>query len=171
MGKGPSRLKKSEFSCLLGKVWKEIPSKNIQSGFRATGLYPLNKNVIKEDRFAKGDSERFRLSLKKGDQLAPATLMDPLLERRSLMNLQPDGNMDNQPLEHIIKIFSSNISNSTATAGPSSAPAPVRRLKHHTKGEVLTNADVVARLEEAESKRGNKRSDNGKPGRPKKQQT
>lgn len=76
-----------------------------------------------------------------------------------------------QEIDHIIKIFSSNISNSTATAGPSSAPAPVRRLKHHTKGEDLTNADVVARLEEAELKRGNKRSANGKPGRPKIQKT
>jgi len=45
IGKGPGRLTKAMFSELLGKAWSVgMKSENIISGFRTTGVFPVDKN-------------------------------------------------------------------------------------------------------------------------------
>lgn len=42
MGLGNARLQKSEFGSLLCQLWKTLSASNIVSGFKTTGLFPLD---------------------------------------------------------------------------------------------------------------------------------
>lgn len=54
------QLSKCDFSNLLGKAWNSINESAIISGFRKTGIYPLNKQAIPEDRFEPERLKRFQ---------------------------------------------------------------------------------------------------------------
>ena len=48
-----NNFRKSDFGGIFNKVWgKAMTANNIQSGFRATGIYPFDPNVIPEEAFA-----------------------------------------------------------------------------------------------------------------------
>lgn len=45
-------MKRTEFSALLGEVWKEsMLSKNVISGFLSTGVFPVDATKFPEDLF------------------------------------------------------------------------------------------------------------------------
>lgn len=45
-------MKRTEFSALLGEVWKEsMLSKNVISGFVSTGVFPVDATKFPEDLF------------------------------------------------------------------------------------------------------------------------
>lgn len=56
MGEGSSRLTKSEFVELQGTVWTEaMKSDNIISGFRSTGVYPVDSTKFPQSEFTEAD--------------------------------------------------------------------------------------------------------------------
>lgn len=46
-----TKLQKDTFSQILGEVWQELDPKVIRNGFKKGGVYPLNKNVIPDEKF------------------------------------------------------------------------------------------------------------------------
>lgn len=44
-------LPKSEFARLIGQVWSEIDPQVLSNEFRKAGIYPVNREEIKEDKF------------------------------------------------------------------------------------------------------------------------
>lgn len=51
-------LSKSEFANLVGKVWSDVSPQNIINGFRKTGIFPINKDVIPKETF---DAQKLKL--------------------------------------------------------------------------------------------------------------
>lgn len=185
MGVGPARLQKTEFGTLLAQVWKNIPKRNIVSGFRTTGLFPLDKEKVPERWFnpsalqryireqamnnnnpdiGAGDSVQIPVpTISHSDLTVTGTSSEIQSEAIDLSLPKRDEVEDkNGPSAvDIVTIFSASISKNTAVAGPSKAPVP--RLKHHYLGEVLTTVEVSERLKEAEEKRNAKKRPATKP--------
>lgn len=64
MGRSSGRLTKNTFSELLGCTWAEsMLAKNIISGFKNTGIYPVNSTMFPEEEFTIQDLEKYRASL------------------------------------------------------------------------------------------------------------
>lgn len=173
IGMGPTRLQKSEFGGLLGKLWQSQSRNSIKSGFRSTGLFPLNTDLVKDSWFLPDVLERYKKHARgiktsefgSGDaHILPPPVVEISNESGSMDPIDlsmPKPRVEEplvalKPALDIIKIFANNISREagTAKAGPS---RPSRRLKHHTSGEVLTTEEVRIRLEEAETKRAPKK--------------
>lgn len=173
MGRGPCHMTKNEFATLIGQLWRTISEKNCQRGFIATGLFPLSTEVVKDDWFAAGDLARYRLHKRKeslhlsgsGDcgltapdkiirniEDSSDTPIDLTTTKRPVKLIEPQPGCSRD----IVKVFSEAIVRAVEQQ-PKTAKNGGHRLKHHTMGEVLTSADVVTRLEEAEAKKGVKR--------------
>lgn len=60
MGRGEIKVQKPEFGALLKEVWQLITSKNVTSGFNCTGLFPFNKEMIKESWFQGDALKRYK---------------------------------------------------------------------------------------------------------------
>lgn len=64
MGHGSGRLSKNMFSELLGSTWTEsMLAKNIISGFKSTGIYPVNSSMFPEEEFPIDDLKKYKDSL------------------------------------------------------------------------------------------------------------
>lgn len=61
MGKSHQRLTKKEFVELLGKVWRSaMTPSNIKSGFKSTGIFPLDEKVFPENLFNPVDLKNYQ---------------------------------------------------------------------------------------------------------------
>lgn len=58
--RGEIQVQKPEFGALLKEVWQFITSKNVTSGFNCTGLFPFNKEKIKESWFQGDALKRYK---------------------------------------------------------------------------------------------------------------
>ncbi|KAI4460092.1 hypothetical protein MML48_6g00008638 [Holotrichia oblita] len=65
MGKSSGRLSKQKFVELLSEVWREgIPSTNIISGFKTTGIFPVNPDMFSEEFFDPLKLEKYKKSMR-----------------------------------------------------------------------------------------------------------
>lgn len=173
MGKGPSQIPKPYFVEILGGLWRMINKNNIKSGFECTGLYPLDRNRVKDSWFDPNHLQRYkrhkamesrRNLIQEEDHVIthPMSVLGSLdvNTKSPIVNDDPDMPIDlslpktslltatesNRPKD-LIQVFSESIARATmmVQAGPSNANSN-RRLKHHTMGEVLTSPDVQERL-------------------------
>ncbi|XP_074039132.1 uncharacterized protein [Leptinotarsa decemlineata] len=177
MGLGAGRLKKNEFTELLGEVWKEsFTEKNIISGFVTTGIFPVNAEKFPEDEFNPTDLMRFKEQQRKADkqngQILQCEITDvepesndseEIPEEAEVKQLQSipftpaDSNTNRITVaSDIIGMFSSaivktlNVDSSKTSAEPKKV---IPRLKQDKYGEVLTTEEVLERLKEAESRK------------------
>ncbi|XP_074033464.1 uncharacterized protein [Leptinotarsa decemlineata] len=180
MGLGAGRLKKNEFTELLGEVWKEsFTEKNIISGFVTTGIFPVNAEKFPEDEFNPTDLMRFKEQQRKADkqngQILQCEITDvepesndseEIPEEAEVKQLQSipftpaDSNTNRITVaSDIIGMFSSaivktlNVDSSKTSAEPKKV---IPRLKQDKYGEVLTTEKVLERLKEAERKKEEK---------------
>lgn len=140
MGQGPCHVSKSEFSGMIGKLWECISKKNCERGFSSSGLFPLSTDVVKDDWLIHGSFD---------GPLDLSIHCRPIIEES-----QPGCSRD------IGEVFSKAITRAVASQPKAKSKGTGYRLRHHTMGEVLTANDVMARLKEAEEKKGVKRAAN-----------
>lgn len=89
-------------------------------------------------------------------QASSDTPLDLTTTKRPVKSIEPQPGCSRD----IVKVFSEAIGRAVEQQ-PKAAKNGGHRLKHHTMGEVLTSADVLTRLEEAEVKKGVKRAAEG----------
>lgn len=174
MGHGVGRLKKNEFTEILGEVWKEaITVNNIISAFINTGMFPVDSAKFPEDEFNPIDLKRYRENQRKAvlnsenEQDENRTERQPLqlltLSPSTSATLTPDRIT---PASNIIAVFSSAIANTLDVEPYKKAAEPKKvtpRLKQARYGEVLTSVEVMERLKEAERLKEEKNNRKRKP--------
>lgn len=170
MGLGAARLQKAEFGTLINQLWRTISPPNIKSGFKATGLFPLDVSMVKDSWFNANDLCRYRRHQRAIEQIeigsgdsnilsAPEVVQAPNSIEEDLpldlsvprMRRSPPLFARPKPMD-IIRIFSQDLARPSTSSMATTTTKPSRRLKHHVEGEVLTCPDVMNRLEEAEIK-------------------
>lgn len=68
---GDIRLKRNEFSALLGEVWKEsMLSKNVISGFVSTGVFPVDSTKFPEELFHPKELREYKNSRPRSEDVA-----------------------------------------------------------------------------------------------------
>lgn len=60
------KIPKQEFVNLLTKIYENMNVENITHGFNATGIYPVDRKVINENKFRPADLESYKQSKEKG---------------------------------------------------------------------------------------------------------
>lgn len=148
IGKGCTRLPKSKFGELLAGVWDRISKESIKSGFRSTGLFPLNKTKVRASWFNPDALDRFnRYQHSQGQGDSTISGSSQLTSVPLVLDRCPK-------VTNIIQVFSADLARSAELAGQSiSSTVPERRLKHHTLGEVLASPEVAERLGQTEEVR------------------
>lgn len=75
MGRGCGRLSKEKFTELLGTTWQEsIVPNNIISGFKNTGVYPVNREKFPQSEFTPEDLAKYEAALE-----APKTVTSDVI--------------------------------------------------------------------------------------------
>lgn len=59
------RLPKCEFATLVGSTWAEVDSEIIRNGFKKGGIFPLNRNVISEEKYDIDALKRWKIEQSK----------------------------------------------------------------------------------------------------------
>lgn len=158
---------------ILGGLWRRINKNNIKSEFESTGLYPLDRNRIKDSWFDPSHLQKYKMHKAKESrrnltQDVDNVITDPrsvlaLLDVNvnspienddldmpidlSLPKKSPQNATETSQTKDLIQVFSESIARATMMAQPGPSNATInRRLKHHTMGEVLTSPDVQERL-------------------------
>lgn len=185
MGSGSVKLQKQQFAAFLSNTWNKINQTTILNGFARTGLFPFNREVVKDNWFCPVTLERYRRHVTAKKSTYPASVLsetapDPVIEMEEYscregpssldepmdLSLPKKPELESEPKPNamtIVKIFAEKIAANKATT-PIVGTTPRRRLKHHSMGEILTSQEVIVRLEEAEEKkRGKKRGSDPKP--------
>ncbi|KAG5897369.1 hypothetical protein JTB14_022077 [Gonioctena quinquepunctata] len=175
MGHGAGRLKKNEFTELLAEVWKEaFTERNIICGFVTTGIFPVNAEKFPENEFNPTDLKRFKEQQRKaaendGVRQGEYTDVEPETndtEEAGVEQLQSIPSTSACSITNciteasdIVAVFSSaivetlNVDSNKYSAEPKKVTP---RLKQARYGEVLTTAEVVERLKEAERQKEEK---------------
>ena len=126
---------KATFPSLLSQLWRKISHQNARSGFRGTGLWPLNKAAVPAGRIMKSFS-----SSANDDQSAPDShaLYSPrkLLQDAILTTISPPLSAENK-------------------AALKNKSLKRRRIQANA-GELLTTEDVCKRLQQEEHHRKEK---------------
>ncbi|KAG5870769.1 hypothetical protein JTB14_032849 [Gonioctena quinquepunctata] len=179
MRHGAWRLKKNEFTELLAEVWKEaFTERNIICGFVTTGIFPVNAEKFPENEFNPTDLKRFKEQQQKAAENYGVRQGEPEPETN---NTEEAGVEQLQSIpstsacsktnciteaSDIVAVFSSAIVktlniDSNRYSAESKKVTP--RLKQARYGEVLTTAEVVERLKEAERQKDEKTARKNRP--------
>ncbi|GLV37575.1 hypothetical protein CBL_20387 [Carabus blaptoides fortunei] len=144
MGNGVGRLKKNEFTEILGEVWKEaITVNNINSAFINTGMFPVDSAKFPEDEFNPIDLKRYREN-----------------QRKAVLN--SENKQDGKATTTVINAISSYIRHFNSRSYYASLKYYCCFLQARY-GEVLTSVEVMERLKEAERLKEEKNNRKRKP--------
>ena len=169
MGKSSGRLCKRKFVELLSQVWIEgITKENIISGFKNTGVFPVDPAKFSEDYFDPLKLDKYKKNIASAPEKMQCTLGSPEPTQGSALHDQNnhETTFANQTLgqpspNHIVHIFSQKLQEASTSATDNLAQTVskkvVPRLKQSTYGEVLTTPEIMKKLQEAQQKKVNKK--------------
>ena len=129
---GPKQtMKKSTFVNKLGEVWhKGLSPENVKAGFRATGIYPVDREKFPKDRLDRRLSKRYDQWAELGK---PQDIMEQLATSIHIPQKAqppPKDSTDNNDGDHV----SISTPVATSTPGPSTEPASVTPVQSPTIG-------------------------------------
>ena len=124
-------MKKSTFVNKLGEVWhKGLSPENVKAGFRATGIYPVDREKFPKDRLDRRLSKRYDQWVELGK---PQDIMEQLatsIHTPQKAQPPPKDSTDNNDGDHV----SISTPVATSTPGPSTEPASVTPVQSPTIG-------------------------------------
>ena len=156
IGRCHTHLTKQEFSALIGQLWPKISTSNIISGFRTTGLFPLDSEKIPNDLFAKKHLERYLRERNMEKPSANRVVNENQAVTENQASTESQAAVSNE--SQLVQIFFGSSIKQEPMEATNEPRALGTRLKHHTYGEVLTSGDVLSRLKIAEDKKTKKGS-------------
>lgn len=168
LGTSSGRLSKREFVELLSQVWVQgITKENIISGFKNTGIFPVDSGKFTEDYFDPLKLKKYKEmiassseknTLRSNESTQGTSIEDQNNHNSTFQNKGLPAVVIGQPSpNHIVRIFCEQLQEANTSATDildETVPKKVvPRLKQSTYGEVLTTPEVMKRLQEAEQKK------------------
>lgn len=145
-----SKIDRTVFPTLIAKLWSQSFTKlHLQSGFRATGLYPLNRAAIPESRLAVSAVYRSECSRSPKEQKKATTSNAPSTPKRQHRERPPPTPQLRLHLKgHFTMLLQVKQQKDTSKK---------RRCELKIYGEALTSDEVLERIEEKEAQKKGKK--------------